>query len=316
MKKIASIVIGLLCLIMCLVIPTAVLEKSNENNIVANAGFFDYGEYFFKLELEKLGFDLDKYPYNKEGDIELLTFQEKGFSEIVNVVDDYRVYFYIYNPQELAFDWDYIANGVRIGSKFNENEEPTITYGYQIECIKSAQNERFLKLGFAGGDGLLDESLHADINWDVREYDIISLRLREKETQKIHVFNINSKFYFTGYEKGYAEDVNAASTLESRRVDYEIYVEEEKEQITGENDGPTNIMGETTPPLNNNQKDWSFNAFKESLSNGDNIIVIVLLIVIIIVSLLIITLLSLMIYKLIKKNKNGKKPEQTEKTSE
>ena len=50
MKKIASIVIGVLCLIMCLVIPTAVLEKSSENNIVANAGFFDYGEeYFFKL---------------------------------------------------------------------------------------------------------------------------------------------------------------------------------------------------------------------------------------------------------------------------
>ena len=60
--------------------------------------------------LNGVPFDVEDYPYDKNGEVSVLGFVEYGYSDYVNLRDKYGLYIYIYNPALV----DISANSSRV----------------------------------------------------------------------------------------------------------------------------------------------------------------------------------------------------------
>lgn len=171
-----------------------------------------------KTELTQMGFNLDEYPKKADGEVALFAFMEYGFHELFNYTDDYGLYFYFYNPQELTFDFTTSKNLVQIGTSYDDKGACIDYDKYQLEFVSSAENGRYLKLKI---NDLLVSEIHDAKKPQERRYDISGIELYEKGSLDAEEYSIATTFYFTGFAKGFAEDVEAESTLQCRTVELE-----------------------------------------------------------------------------------------------
>ena len=209
-----------------------------------------------KAELVQMGFDLNDYPKDTNGSVTVFTFMEYGYSEYVNVIDDYGLYFYIYNPQEKQFDFTSGKNLIQMGSAYDSNGVCTDYVKYQIGLVNSSDNGRYLKLKVLAGLS----KIHSLVESTERRYDISGIELYESGALNAVEYSVATTFYFSGFAKGYARDTEAESTLTCRTVELET-IELEVNHTTYKAWNSDNVSGQELATVYFNVPDRYFNEY-------------------------------------------------------
>lgn len=210
-----------------------------------------------KTELTQMGFNLDEYPKKADGEVALFAFMEYGFHELFNYTDDYGLYFYFYNPQELTFDFTTSKNLVQIGTSYDDKGACIDYDKYQLEFVSSVENGRFLKLKI---NDLLVSEIHDAKKPQERRYDISGIELIEKGKLNAEEYSVATTFYYTGFAKGFAEDVEAESTLSCRTVELET-IELDVKHTTYKAWNTDNVSGQEMATVYFNVPERYFNEY-------------------------------------------------------
>lgn len=225
-----------------------------------NAYAFDYKTAYenadLKTELEQMGFNPSEYPKDADGKVVVFAFMEYGYSEYKNEMGDYGLYFYLYNPQELEFDFSSVKNKAQFGVAYDENGACVDYDKFQLDLVNSAENGRYLKLKVVAGLS----ALHDMVSTSERRYDISGIELYESGALDADDYSVATTFYFSGFAKGYGRDTEAESTLTCRTVELET-IELEVNHTTYKAWNPDNVSGQELATVYFNVPDRYFNEY-------------------------------------------------------
>ena len=157
-------------------------------------------------------FEVSDYPADDDGDLKILAFAEYCYNFYTSEQDDYGLYFYVYNPQLIEFDYSSALNTVsmRIGGNTADGYADYDLTFLDMSAGGDLQG-RFLKYKIA----LSDEEKSAVLNkldHSSRVYEISELELKLFGGSSA-AYDVSAKYTYTGFAKGYGEDKEGDSTL-------------------------------------------------------------------------------------------------------
>lgn len=170
-------------------------------------------------------FDITRYPYDSTGVLkhpEIFTVVEYCYSFKVNMRDNYGLYVYFYNPQNLDIQTDGYANKITLGVQWEEREDKTVvvTDYEKLDlrfCSKSKGDYTNLFYKFKVVDRKSDfdgKTIAERVNSNARRYDIAEVELLTKGEKNSTAYTIGGSYTFSGFAAGYGADREAESTLD------------------------------------------------------------------------------------------------------
>lgn len=172
-------------------------------------------------------FDVADYPYRHNDKPRLILFAELCYSYYASKQDDYGLYAYVYNPQQLAFDLKSDRNKVQI--RFGSNVSADF-HKYRLIYLNGStevgSEGRLLKFRLQLSTGERNEILSA-LSADGRVYELSGFEL--SAGGKLTDYPCTQKYTYKGFAKGYGSDYAETDTLAfsvdnyDRVVDFDVH---------------------------------------------------------------------------------------------
>lgn len=159
-------------------------------------------------------FNVNDYPYNKNGSVELLGFSEYGYSAYANMQDNFGLYIYLYNPALL--DISDSSCKIQIGVGMSNAADYNKYYLKVVSKSTGTETNRFIKMKVLNADQLLSSLDSAE-----RRYYVSGIEILCYGSAGIVEYNVGKQFNFSGFSKGYGLDSSAESTLTQSSSDLE-----------------------------------------------------------------------------------------------
>lgn len=209
MKRIVFLILALTMLLG--IIPTqSIVYAQAENTSYLQA--FEQTNVLEDLN-SSASFNPNNYPANKLGDITIINFIEFGYSE-TGAQDNYGLFVYVYNPQQLEIDTNSVQNKVQMAIGYNSDGVPNNYFKFQLQFLNASEDNLFLKFKII--DTEIEGTHFFDrVNKEERRYDISGIELLESSKNLPEEYGIGGTWKFTGYAQGFGADVNAESTLKA-----------------------------------------------------------------------------------------------------
>lgn len=168
-------------------------------------------------------FDVADYPYRNNDKPRIILFAELCYSNYKKKQDDYGLYTYVYNPQQLAFDLNSTRNTIQI--RFGGKE--SASFGkYQLVYLNSSTDVgsegRFLKFRVQLTTAKRSEILSA-LNADGRVYELSGFELSYQNN--VTEYPCPQTYTYKGFAKGYGSDYAETDTLAFSVDDYERVID-------------------------------------------------------------------------------------------
>lgn len=180
-------------------------------------------------------FNVNDYPYDKNGSVELLGFSEYGYSAYANMQDNFGLYIYLYNPALL--DISDSSCKIQIGVGMSNAADYNKYYLKVVSKSTGTETNRFIKMKVLNADQLLSSLDSAE-----RRYYVSGIEILCYGSAGIVEYNVGKQFNFSGFSKGYGLDSSAESTLTQSSSDLESI------EITGLLDRQTVYRDNITNP--------------------------------------------------------------------
>lgn len=162
-------------------------------------------------------FNVNDYPRNPFGTVQVITFAEYCYSQYENGNVNYALYVYVYNPALVEFAAISTQNKIEISSDFyfeNEEGNPGTVKDYAkfplIFCNAStgAYENRFLKFRIKDENKtIFNAEREREAATGSRYYHISGIELYENNSDKTTAqeYWVNKYFQFSGYAEGYGD---------------------------------------------------------------------------------------------------------------
>lgn len=161
--------------------------------------------------LNGVPFDVADYPYDKNGELQVLGFVEYCYSEYENLRGNYGLYIYIYNPALLDIATGTGSNRIEMATEYSEDGTPTAYNKFALQfCGVSdgVEANRFWKFKIADSAYFLDK-----VNVNARSYYVSGVEIQPYGTENARELKIATQYVFTGFAKGYSQESSEQSTL-------------------------------------------------------------------------------------------------------
>lgn len=170
-------------------------------------------------------FDLTDYPYDENGRVQLITFVEYCYGYAANLRNNYGLYIYIYNPQNLSFDTDSPLNKAQLAVAWDEDGKVTEYEKFDLLfCSRSGGDYAGLFYKFRIVDRVSDtdgKTIAERVNSNGRVYSLSGFELLTEGETNATEYGVGGTFTYTGYAAGYGADTEAESTLACDVTDLE-----------------------------------------------------------------------------------------------
>ncbi len=165
-------------------------------------------------------FDVKDYPHNANAKPQIISFVEFCYSYYAEKQDDYGLYIYVYNPQDVAFDANTLRNKIQL------------TYGNK----PSYKKYRLTFLNYSNDAGIegrfykfkieLTEAERADIlktlSPDERVYKVSGMELSVKN--KVTEHTTAQTYTYKGFAVGYGSELAETDTLSCKVDGFDKYI--------------------------------------------------------------------------------------------
>lgn len=205
----------LVLLIISLLIPLTAFNIPSVAHAADGAAVnFDSTDVMDDLEgsaLNGVPFDVADYPYDKEGELQVLGFVEYCYSEYENLRGNYGLYLYIYNPALLDIATGTGSNRIEMATEFSEDGTPTVYNKFALQfCGVSdgVEANRFWKFKIADSAYFLDK-----VSVNARSYYVSGVEVQPYGSGNASEIAVATQYIFTGFAKGYSQESEDKSTL-------------------------------------------------------------------------------------------------------
>ena len=151
--------------------------------------------------------------------LQLVYFGEVGYREANS--SDYDIYFYIYNPEQTAFETSGI-NTVNMAVSFNAEGEPDEYANLALTFIDRTDDHRYYKFRLTDSQQMYEYAKSYSEQRGSRRYDIAGIQLLSYGESLPQDYATPATYTYTGYAAGYGEDVFAGSTLECTQTERKV----------------------------------------------------------------------------------------------
>lgn len=161
--------------------------------------------------LNGVPFDVADYPYDKDGELQVLGFVEYCYSEYENLRGNYGLYLYIYNPALLDIATGTGSNRITMATEYNAEGMPAAYNKFALQfCGVSdgVEANRFWKFKIADSAYFLDK-----VNVNARSYYVSGVEIQTYGSGNASEIAVATQYIFTGFAKGYSQESEDKSTL-------------------------------------------------------------------------------------------------------
>ncbi len=165
-------------------------------------------------------FNIEDYPHKDNGIPQIISFVEYCYSYYANKQNDYGLYVYVYNPQDIAFDTATERNKIQFRyANATYDKYPLTFLNYSN---KAGYEGRFYKFKIALTAEQRRNILTA-LKADSRTYEISGIELSVKGVVTEYV--CAQKYTYTGFVKGYGSELAESDTLSCTVDGFDKYIE-------------------------------------------------------------------------------------------
>lgn len=165
-------------------------------------------------------FDLKDYPHNSNGKPQVISFVEFCYSYYAEKQEDYGLYIYIYNPQDIAFDMTSESNKIQLtyGQKPGNSKYVLEFINYSTEA---GYEGRFWKFKLKLTDRQRSDILR-ELDESGRVYEISGIELSYKNN--VTEYPCGQIYTYKGYALGYGSELAASDTLSCKVDGFDKYL--------------------------------------------------------------------------------------------
>ena len=164
--------------------------------------------------------ELDLSGISASDGFQLIYFAEVGYRETTS--EDYGIYFYIYNPEETAFNTAARNNTVNMAVSFNSEGEPDGYANLSLTFIDRTDDHRYYKFRLTDSQRMYEYAKSYSEQRGSRRYDIAGIQLLASGESLPHDYATPATYTYTGYAKGCGDDAFADSTLECTMTERKV----------------------------------------------------------------------------------------------
>lgn len=164
--------------------------------------------------------ELDLSGISASDGFQLIYFAEVGYRETTS--EDYGIYFYIYNPEETAFNIEANNNTVNMAVSFNAEGEPDGYANLSLTFIDRTDDHRYYKFRLTDSQRMYEYAKSYSEQRGSRRYDIAGIQLLASGESLPHDYATPATYTYTGYAKGCGDDAFADSTLECTMTERKV----------------------------------------------------------------------------------------------
>lgn len=154
--------------------------------------------------LNGVPFDVADYPYNKNGELQVLGFVEYCYSDYENLRGNYGLYIYIYNPALLDIATGTGSNRIEMATEYNEDGTPAAYNKFALQfCGVSdgVEANRFWKFKIADSSYFLDK-----VNVNARSYYVSGVEIQAYGSEPPVELPVKMQYIWTGFAEGYGSE--------------------------------------------------------------------------------------------------------------
>lgn len=175
-------------------------------------------------------FRVEDYPHNDAIDPSVVTFVEFGYSYSAEKQDDFGLYLYIYNPNDVAYDLTRNSVQLSCGALSSAN----YPLGFLNYSNEPGYEGRFYKFKVNLTMPQQREIL-ANVDENARAYTVVSVQLSRKGVAKS--YPCAQTYTYSGYSLGYGSELAEESSLTCAVDGFERYVELDVHQTVYRKEG-------------------------------------------------------------------------------
>ena len=161
-------------------------------------------------------FDIRDYPFDEDGEVQVISFIEYCYSYKANQRDNYGLYIYIYNPKGLNLSTDSKRNKIQMATSYNKDGNPDAYEKFSLEFCSKVESGDYKNLFYKYKviDRKIDgTNFDQRVNSNERRYDISGIELAVHGSGTVTEYHVGTTYRFTGYAAGYGQNSNDESTL-------------------------------------------------------------------------------------------------------
>lgn len=201
------------------IMSTGLIAYAGDNNLkFDNTSIFE--DLFASKDDNGNEFDLSDYPIDSNGELQFFSFVEYGYSYYSNCQDNYALYLYLYNPQQLNFQTYLDSNVVRMGVSYKTKDDNIVVSDYDdfnIVCVSRTTGDyRNLFYKFKVLDPykkILSMAQAYEKENGCRRYDIAGVYLKTGKDDVTLDKNIGRTYKCSGYMSTYGKEASNSSTF-------------------------------------------------------------------------------------------------------
>ncbi len=161
-------------------------------------------------------FDISAYPFNENGDIQVINFVEYCYSYKANLRGNYGLYVYVYNPKGVNLSTNEKQNKIQMAVSYDSEGNPTNYEKFSLQFCSKVNSGDYKNLfyKFKVIDHEVNGTTFEDrVNSNARRYDVSGVELTTYGASSATDYSVCGTYIFTGYAEGMGPDANAKSTL-------------------------------------------------------------------------------------------------------
>ena len=214
-KPFKKILIRIICIIFSLLTVLSSANVFNARAAIDTPNKLDSSDVLSDLRSDP-EFNINAYPFNEDGELQLISFNEYCYSFYANLQANYGLYVYIYNPQCLNIVQNSVLNKIQIAVAYDENGNPTDYEKFRLQFCSVSTEPDYYRLFYKFKVIDNDNKILNRVNSNERRYDVSGIELYTEGKTNAIDYGISRTFYYTGYAAGYGPGKAAESTLTCR----------------------------------------------------------------------------------------------------
>ena len=125
-------------------------------------------------------FDIRDYPFDENGEVQVISFIEYCYSYKANLRDHYGLYIYIYNPQGLNLSTDTKQNKIQMAVSYDAEGNPNDYEKFSLEFCSKVESGNYKNLFYKYK--VIDREINGTtfderVNSNERRYDVSGVEL-------------------------------------------------------------------------------------------------------------------------------------------
>ena len=161
-------------------------------------------------------FDIRDYPFDENGEVQVISLIEYCYSYKANQRDNYGLYIYVYNPKGLNLSTDSKRNKIQMATSYNKDGKPSAYEKFSLEFCSKVESGDYKNLFYKYK--VIDRKVNGTtfdqrVNSNERRYDISGIELTVHGSGTATEYHVGTTYRFTGYAAGYGQNANDESTL-------------------------------------------------------------------------------------------------------